>query len=146
MGYWGVKSYDDDDADFALDKGFERVHDRRYLELMDDRNPLSYEQVQQKLADPETLLASLAFLAEEFAGSWESWDEEQRISAIGVIVRHAECGVPLPAEWRDRAVAWLEGEAVEWDEADAKAREARRREEIEILKQAKISEGGSSSS
>lgn len=141
MGYWGVRSYEDDDADFAIDKGFERVHERRYLELMDDRNPLSYEQVQEKLADPATLAASLACLAEEFEAAWDAWDEEQRISAIGVIVRHAECGVPIPAEWRDRAVAWLEGETVEWDEAEA--RDRRRKQEIEVLQQAKTTEGES---
>jgi len=46
MGYWGVKSYENDDADDALDAGFEEVHGGLYEELMDDRNPLSFEQVQ----------------------------------------------------------------------------------------------------
>ena len=26
MGHWGVMSYENDDADFALDAGFDRVH------------------------------------------------------------------------------------------------------------------------
>ena len=55
MGYWGVKSYENDDADDALDAGFERVHGDLYEQLMDDGNPLSFEQVQKGLADSRTL-------------------------------------------------------------------------------------------
>ena len=40
MGHWGVKSYENDDTDDALDGGFEEVHGDLYEELMDDRNPL----------------------------------------------------------------------------------------------------------
>ena len=62
--HWGVKSYENDDADDALDAGFDRVHGELYDELMDDRNPLTYEQVQQKLADARTLEASIEALRE----------------------------------------------------------------------------------
>ena len=46
MDYWGVKSYENDDAGDALDAGFAQVHGELYEELMDDRNALSFEQVQ----------------------------------------------------------------------------------------------------
>ena len=68
MGYWGVKSYENDDADDALDAGFEEVHGDLYEELMDDRNPLSFEQVQKRLADGRTLTAAVAVL-EEMVGA-----------------------------------------------------------------------------
>ena len=68
MGHWGVKSYENDDADDALDAGFEEVHGDLYEELMDDRNPLSFEQVQKRLADGRTLTAAVAVL-EEMVGA-----------------------------------------------------------------------------
>ena len=52
MDYWGIKSYENDDAGDALDAGFDRVHGKLYEELMDDRNPLPFEQVQARLAEP----------------------------------------------------------------------------------------------
>ena len=52
MDYWGVKSYENDDTGDALDAGFDRVHGELYEKLMDDRNPLSFEQVQERLANP----------------------------------------------------------------------------------------------
>ncbi len=66
MGQWGVKSYENDEAADALDAGFDRVHGPLYEELMDDRNPLTFEQVQQKLADSRTLEAAIAALRESF--------------------------------------------------------------------------------
>ena len=51
MGHWGVKSYENDEAGDALDAGFDRVHGKQYEELMDDRNPLSFEQVQMRRRD-----------------------------------------------------------------------------------------------
>ncbi len=63
MDYWGVKSYENDGAADALDAGFDRAHGSRYEELMDDRNPLTFEQVQQRLADLRTLEASIEALA-----------------------------------------------------------------------------------
>ena len=76
MGYWGVKSYEHDEATDALDAGFDRVHGARYEELMDDRNPLSFEQVQQKLANPQTLDASIDAMRELLGieGPVETWD------------------------------------------------------------------------
>ncbi len=64
MDYWGVKSYENDDAGDALDAGFDRVHGELYEELMDDRNPLSFEQVQAQLANSQTLEAAIAALQE----------------------------------------------------------------------------------
>ena len=68
MGYWGVKSYENDDANDALDAAFELVHGDVYEELMDDRNPLSFEQVQKRLADGKTLAAAVSVL-EELVGA-----------------------------------------------------------------------------
>ena len=134
MGHWGVKSYEHDDAADALDAGFDRVHGARYDELMDDRNPLSFEQVQQKLADPRTLGASIEALRTMMnaEGPPESWDELARLALVGIVVRHAELGVPIPEEWRLRAIEWLETEAIDWEEATI--RQLRRRKEIEVLK------------
>ena len=135
MGYWGVKSYEDDDADDAIDAGYDRVHGQAYEELMDDRSPLPYEQVLRKLASPQTLEAALQFLAEQFENRpLDDWTEEERVSYCGVVVRHAEFGVVPPEEIRDRAIQWLETEDLEWDEDDAAARTSRRRQEIAALK------------
>lgn len=135
MGYWGVKSYEDDDADDAIDTGFDRVHGETYEEFMDDRSPLPYEQVLRKLASPRTLEVSLEVLAEQFdQRPFDEWSDEERISYCGVVVRHAEFDLPIPDEIRDRALQWLEAEDVEWDEEDAAARSARRRQEIATLK------------
>ena len=78
MGHWGVKSYENDEANDALDAGFDRVHGERYEELMDDRNPLTYEQVQQRLADPRTLEASIAALKDTVGDDVppDDWDDE----------------------------------------------------------------------
>jgi hypothetical protein len=133
MGHWGIKSYEHDDAADALDAGFDRVHGAGYEELMDDRNPLTFEQVQQKLADPRTLDAAIAALRERSAlpGPPETWDELARLALVGIVVRHAELGVPIPKPWRSLAVEWLENEDIEWEEATA--RRLRRRKEIELL-------------
>jgi len=53
MGSWGVRSYENDEANDALDRGFEKVHGDLYDELMDDRNPLTPEQIQARLASTE---------------------------------------------------------------------------------------------
>ena len=110
MGHWGVKSYENDEASDAMDAGFDRVHGERYEELMDDRNPLTYEQVQQRLADPRTLAASIDALWEAVGREVapEDWDDEARLAMAGVVVRHAELKVPIPEEWRRRAIDWLE--------------------------------------
>src|SRR3954453_22901189 len=100
MGQWGVKSYEGDDAADALDASFARVHGTLYGDLMDDRNPLSYEQVHQKLANPETLSAAVEALRDAFGPDLDSWDEDARLAFCGVLVHHAELGVPLPDDWR----------------------------------------------
>lgn len=131
MGHWGVKSYENDDADDALDGGFEAVHGAVYEELMDDRNPLSLEQVQKRLADDRTLAAAVAVLEEmvgaTLAGDPEDWDDEARLALAGIVVRHAECGVAISEVFRNRAIEWLENEAIDW-EAETKRRLRRDRE------------------
>ncbi len=133
MGNWGVKSYENDEAADALDAAFERVHGRLYEELMDDRNPLTFEQVQQRLADSRTLDASIEILQNSLdpPGPPETWDELARLALAGIVVRHAELGVPIPEPWRSLARAWLEHEEIEWEEATA--RRLRRQKEIALL-------------
>src|SRR5438270_905105 len=114
MGHWGVKSFENDDADEALDAGFDRVHGATYDDLMDDRNRLTFDQVQQQLAGPETLAAALGALEEAVGRPREDWDEVERLAYAGVVVRHAEFGVPIPDDVRARAVDWLEHEAIDW--------------------------------
>jgi hypothetical protein len=136
MGHWGVKSYEHDEAADALDAGFDRVHGARYEELMDDRNPLSFEQVQQKLAEPRTLDAAIDALREMLGidGPPETWDELARLALVGIVVRHAELGVPIPEPWGSLAVDWLEYEDIDWEEKTARL--LRRRKEIGLLKRA----------
>ena len=136
MGNWGVKSYENDEATDALDAGFDRVHGEHYDELMDDRNPLTYEQVQQRLADARTLDASIAVLWDAIGREVapDGWDDEARLALAGVVVRHAELKVPIPEEWRRRALDWLEREEIEWEEATT--RRLRRQKEIDLLRRA----------
>ncbi len=131
MGHWGVRSDENDEAADALDAGFERVHGATYDDLMDDGNPLTVDQVQRRLAGPETLAAALGALREAIGAPEAEWDEVDRLAFAGVVVRHAELGVPVPAEVRERALAWLRDESIEWDEATA--RKLRRRKEIDLL-------------
>jgi hypothetical protein len=134
MGHWGVKSYENDEANDALDAGFESVHGEHYDELMDDRNPLTYEQVQQLLADRRTLEASIAALWDAIGREVApgDWVDEARLALAGVVVRHAELKVPIPDEWRRRAIEWLEHEEIEWHEATA--RRLRRQKEVALLR------------
>jgi hypothetical protein len=136
--YWGVKSYENDDASDALDAGFDRVHGELYEELMDDRNPLSFEQVQKRLADPRTLDASIAALKESLAlaSPPEEWDEEARLALAGIVVRHAELNVPIPEVWLKHALDWLENEELDWEEATA--RQFRRQKEITLLRSVQV--------
>lgn len=131
MGCWGVKSYEIDEAAEALDAGFERVNPARYEELMDDRNPLSFEQVQAKLACPETLAAALDSLVEGHGADFDRWAEIARLAYVGVTVRHAELKIALPEDVRERAVAWLENEPIEWDEPTS--RRLRVEKELKLL-------------
>lgn len=136
MGHWGVKSYENDEADDALDAGFDRVHGETYEELMDDNNPLAFEQVQAKLANPQTLEAAIEAVREleEPETSLDAWDEITRLALAGVVVRHAELGVPIPDEWRTRVITWLENEEIEWQEATVRG--LRRQKEITMLRKA----------
>ena len=134
MGHWGVKSYENDDANDALDAGFDRVHGEQYDELMDDRNPLTYEQVQQRLADSRTFEASIDALWDLVGreNAPEAWDDLARLALAGVVVRYAELKVPIPEEWRLRAIEWLEHEEIDWDEATL--RRLRRQKEVDLLR------------
>jgi hypothetical protein len=100
LGHWGVKSYEVDEAADALDAGFEQVHRAHYEELMDDRNPLSYDLVQKQLANPDTLHSSIAALRKCVGENEESWGEVARLAFAGIVVRHAELGVSIPAALR----------------------------------------------
>jgi hypothetical protein len=143
VGYWGIKSYENDDANDALDAGFEDVHGDLYEELMDDGNPLSVDQIQKRLAEGRTLAAAVAALEEmvgaKLTGPAESWDEAARLGFAGVVVRHAELGVAIPEDLRTLAIDWLEHEDLEWDEETK--RHLRREKEISLLRRA----GGSPS-
>jgi hypothetical protein len=132
VGHWGVKSFENDDAADALDAGFDRVHGASYEALMDDRNPTPFDQAQRQLAGPETLAASLEALAETVGAPFEEWDEAERLAYAGVVVRHAEFGVPIPDGVRALALDWLEREEIDWDEATA--RRLRRDREINLLR------------
>ncbi len=133
-GHWGVKSYENDEAHEAIDAGFDRVHGDHYDELMDDRNPITFEQVQQRLADPRTLQASIDALWESIGreNAPETWDDVERLALAGLVVRHAELKVPIPEEWRLRAIEWLEREEIEWHEATL--RRLRRQKEVDLLR------------
>ena len=134
MGHWGVRSYENDDAGDALDAGFDRVHGAVYDDLMDDRNPLSVDQIQAKLASPETLIAASSWFAEEFGDDPETWDEEAKLAFAGVIVRHAELRVSIPEATCLRALSFLELEAIDWEEATT--RRLRRENEMALLRKA----------
>jgi hypothetical protein len=136
MDYWGVKSYENDDSGDALDAGFDRVHGALYEQLMDDRNPLSFAQVQARLASVQTLEAAISALRESLAleDPPEEWDDTARLALAGIVVRHAELGVPIPPDWLTRAIKWLENEDAEWEEATA--RRLRRQKEIDLLRRA----------
>jgi hypothetical protein len=139
MGYWGVRSYEIDEADEALDAGMAAVHGDAYDQLMDDRNPLSYEEVQQKLANPATLDAALAALRETLGvtDDDEALDDEGRLAYAGIVVRHAECRIPLPDPVRRRAIAWLQAENLDWDQ-DQPRRDRRIAQEIASLEAAPV--------
>ena len=134
MGHWGVKSYENDDADFAIDAGMEKVHGQAYEDLMDDRNPLPFDQAQKQLANVQTLGVAVEWLREEFGPErpFDDWDGAERLAFVGVVVRHAEFGVPIAGEWLVRAIDWLETETIEWDEATK--RRLRREKEIAMLR------------
>ncbi len=138
MSYWGVRSYENDDAADAIDAALERIHGDRYEELMDDRNPLTFDEVQQQLVNAETLAAAVAILRDAVGADvpFEDWDETQRLAFVGVIVRHAEPGVAIPADWLALAIDWLETETLDW-ESDATIRRLSRENELKQLRHQK---------
>ena len=131
MGHWGVKSYEIDEANDAIDAGFDRVHGSVYDDLMDDRNPLTYDQVIAKLANEKTLAAAIEALEVEFGADREQWDEVVRLAFAGIVVRHAELKVPIDPQTKALAISYLRDEAIEWEEATA--RKIRREKEIGLL-------------
>jgi hypothetical protein len=136
MGSWGVKSYENDDANDALDAGFARVHGKLYEELMDDCNPLTFAQVQERLANTQTLEAAIAALRDSVGrdSQPETWDALARLALAGLVVRHAELRVPISGPWLGRAIEWLEREEIDWEEATT--RRLRRQTEIALLRRA----------
>ncbi len=132
MGHWGVKSYENDDAGDALDSGFDRVHGGVYDDLMDDRNPMTIEQIHRQLANPETLARSIEWLHGEFGDDIQAWDEIARLALVGVVVLHAEMKVAIPDDLRSRAIEWLEAEDIDWDEATL--RRLRVANELDLLR------------
>lgn len=132
MGYWGVKSFENDDAADALDAGYDRVHGVRYDALMDDRNPLGFDAVQKQLSNSDTLAAAVEALHKSVGKPLDEWDELQRLAFVGVVIRHAEFGVPIPDELRTRAIDWLEHEEIDWDQSTL--RRLRVQKELALLK------------
>lgn len=131
-GCWGLKSYENDDAHDALDRGFERVHGAVYDDLMDDRDPTPFEEIQKRLAGPETLAAALDLFEYEAGSNRDHWDDLDRLGYAGIIVRHVELGVAVPDDLKATAAAFLEAETLEWDEPTK--RNLRREKEIAMLK------------
>ncbi|MDR3620029.1 hypothetical protein [Paludisphaera borealis] len=127
-----MKSYENDDAHDALDRGFERVHGDVYDDLMDDGNPLSFDQVQKQLASPETLAAAMDLFEEEAGSNRELWDDLDRLGYAGIVVRHVELGVAVADDLKATAAAFLEAEAIDWDEPTL--RNLRREKEIAMLR------------
>jgi len=135
MGYWGLKSYENDDAHDALDGAFERVHGDLYDELTDDANPLTLDQVHQRLANAETLAAALDLFEVDAGSDRTLWDELDHLGYAGIVVRHAELGVAIPDDVRSTALEFLETEEIEWD--DPAQRNRLREREIALLKAGK---------
>jgi len=134
-GCWGVKSFENDDAHDALDRGFEKVHGDAYNDLLDDSNPLTFEQVQQKLASPETLAAAMDLFELEAGSNRDLWDDFDRLGYAGIVVRHLELDVAVPDDIKATALAFLEAEDLDWDEPTK--RNLRREKEIAMLKRAR---------
>ena len=106
----------------ALQEAGIPAHGAVYDDLMNDRNPMTYEQVQERLASAETLAAAIEALREDLGDDPAGWDEIGRLAFCGVVVRHAELGVPIPDDLRERALKWLESETIDWDEATQRGR------------------------
>lgn len=114
MGFWGIKSYENDLASDAIDAGFDRVHGKVYEDLMDDRNPTPFEKVQERLASGDTLNAALAALGEAVTADEFDEEDDAALAFAGVVVRHVECRVEVSREILERAIQALETEEIEW--------------------------------
>ena len=132
MGQWGVRSYENDDADFAIDAGMDRVHGPAYeghdgrRQPADDRpRSIGSSPTARRWRRPSRTTPPRS------TPRGDDWDDEQRLGFAGIVVRHAELGVPVPDDWRLRALSYLRDEAIEWEEATA--RKLRRDREIELL-------------
>ncbi|WP_169977017.1 hypothetical protein [Tautonia rosea] len=132
MGHWGVRSYEVDEANDAIDAAMDRVHGGAYDDLMSDRNPMPVEEVHRQLANPETLAAAIDAVEEEFGTDRDAWDDLARLAFCGVVVLHAERGVPVADDLRNQAAQWLEAEELDWDPQPK--RDVRRRREVELLR------------
>lgn len=132
MGFWGTKSYDNDLASDALDAGFDSVHGDRYEDLMDDRNPVPFEKVQEQLASVETLKAALAALEELVAELDPEDEDDSALAYAGIVVRHVECKVTVPEALLLKAIESLDSEDIEWPQATE--RKLRKDKEIAMLK------------
>jgi hypothetical protein len=60
------------------------------------------------------------FVAATRLGATPLLGEATHDIAAGVVVRHAEPRVPIPADWRQLAVDWLEHEDIDCHEATAR--------------------------
>ena len=134
MDYWGVKSYENDDAGDALDAGFARVHGAlRRAHGRPQPSPFrassSRDLRARKLWTRRSRLCGKRSLYEDPP---EEWDETARLALSGIVVRHAELGISVPPDWLNRAIDWLRNEDIEWEEATA--RRLRRQKEIELLR------------
>ena len=134
MGHWGIKSYEVDEAADSLDEAFEQIHGAEYIDLMADDNPATVDQVHQKLVNPQTLAASIEALNVPLEQPSEDWDEVERLAFAGIVVRHAEFGVPIPELWREKAIEALENESIDWEEATK--RRLRKEKELQLLRAA----------
>ena len=103
---------------------------------MDDRNPLSFEQVQQKLADSRTLECVDRRLEEMLGieGRPRAGTSSRGWRWPGSWCAMPSWASPIPEEWRRLAIDWLENEEIDWEEETI--RQLRRRKEIELLKRA----------
>jgi hypothetical protein len=103
---------------------------------------MTFDQVQAALADSQTLVASIDSLRDALVldDSPATWDEVARLAFVGIVVRHAELGVPIPEPLGRQAIEWLEHEQIEWEESTA--RHLRRGKEIALIRKA-LGIGGS---
>ena len=133
MGYWGVKSYENDDAgDDASTPGSSRFTAPGLRGADGRQQSASPWTGPEALADDQTLVGSVKALEEMVVATVDgsqAWDDKGRLALAGVVVRHAELGVAIPEALGLRAIDWLEGRGDglgRGDKAAAPAREGNR--------------------